>query len=481
MSLSFPLKKYFPGMPIIFAVMCLFSYAPMIAQDETTTEEKTEAPANLENSTPENSAPENKEDTSKKTVVPEFMTEYKELMSENELAELDRELDVAQYKVVLRKGQNNREALDIIDKWAKWRMYSLSMKKYKFEYKEICDDTRKEILSAGAGLPPNGRPRYREMCADKVLEYAKDLLDVNFYARLNVAIMFSLMDIEGKSSASAAVPYAQGGELLADMIDPRQENDLNQPEQPVAVKLCAAKGLERIGYYADPKPVLKFRFAEAIIKELKKPNNFETHKTYQCQLLEALAAQDQINDLNGEATILQTLTATMLDENRPWMVRGAAAKSLGRASKDSKVNFKLLSYEIVRTCHEMAKAYNQNPGSRDWNWAFFNCYLAYQSGSSEERIPRRLGLINQTGTDEYVRASYFQILKLVNHFDVFSGNSKEFPDTLLEEVATWLEENKPLDRSIVPGMAPIVHSSPDETPDQKTAKSTVPTEEVTTE
>ncbi len=469
---SSQLKWFFSLMIISMTVIGLILCSPVFAQeDEPETAEKSEESATEETATEETGKSEKTEGKPeaktkvKKKIIPDYMSINKELMTEVELNSLYQELRAANYKLILNRGQSNREAVDNIKKWAKWRMYSLTLKKNKSDLKKLCDAVRKEVGSAGGGLPPGIRPKFRELCSSHILYYAKDLMDGNFYVRLNVAIMIAHLDIEKKTSTNPAVPYSQGGELLYQILE--------NPDQPIPVKLAAAKGLERIGYYGDPIPALKFEIAEALINELQRPGNSKTHPWYQVTLLSALASVDQITDLNGRATILQTLTATMVDPNRAWLVRGTAAKALGRAQKNTKVNIKLLCFEVVKTTHEMAKAFNKNPSAKYWNWSFFRCILAYKTENSEKKIMRRLGFLNQTTTNEYVDASYIQVVKLVKHFNVYETNHKPFPEELLAEVQTWLNENKPVDRSIVPGMAPIVHTSIEKTPDQKTANASV--------
>ena len=349
------------------------------------------------------------------------------------------------FKIALQRGDLDRE---LIQQGIRTRVYSLTLlkgasPKEKEDGAKIVESLRREIYGAGLTLPEAGKRSFREFVLQEVTNRCAELLDNHFYPRLQAVVLLSslnLIEPEPGAAATAAVGYTPVLDHLQKVLD--------EPGQLEPIKVVAVNGMTRINLTGStpPSPNQRIRMAHSLIREL---NNPQAHEWYQWRLVECLGSIDQVTDLNGQPFIVNTIQKTLNDRSRPWTVRSAAAKALGRAqlTPDMKVN--VFVFEIVNLAKEAAEAVNAEnaPKSPYWSHCFWDIYCAFKPEDSAE-VARGVGLtkkIERQGMkvfDKTVTEGYKQILPLMNHA-ISSDIVNNFPDELMTPVRDWLQTNTP--------------------------------------
>lgn len=376
----------------------------------------------------------------------------KPLLSPDELTRLEKELGVRQqrYRDALtpKGGIVNDQTKEYIRTGIRYRLGLLTLKENRNDLARLREDLTVRDLERTGKLFDKAKDieELRKFVMKEITEQATQLLDNNFYVRLQAVILLGELDLlpddEGKRlSLQAYTPAAIP--LLQVVTD---------PEQPVEVKIPAVVGLYRILLLGKPDVQLRARIAEAFVSELKKS---DTHWAYQARLAHALTGIDRIYDLQQKPFVIQALAMVISDPQRDWRARAEAARSLGRVPMDGSINVKLLAHEIAKLGNDMAKAYEQNPKEHYWKMAFWNLYMAFQAYDEFDKDAERKrkgGLLNNPVTRQAaVREAYEKVVPLVRAVLL----DQPIPPETQQDIAKWLEQNKPTDYKLTPTSEPI--------------------------
>lgn len=369
----------------------------------------------------------------------------------------------------LWSGEMSTENRRLIDDWARASIYQMTLPENFRELHEIRKRLSNELRGAGRSAPNDSAKRnFREFVCRTVLDKCVGdvvvdgenrgsvLFDNNYHARLNAIIIISYLDVVEGSLKELPVPYAGSADPLLKVVT--DEN------QHVSLKIAAVNGLRRLALGAELSSPKELEIAQTLVAELKKD---DTHPWYQERLARALGAVDVQTGFGGHPLIVDVLSRVMVDPERHWVVRGQAARSLGRCPMPASVDVGLLAYEIARTTHEMGTAYNAaKPASRReyfWPNCFFNAYLAFQRRDKYEPIayqPRKIGLLTTHPSLKVVQSAYEQICPTVSfvlrQFPVDKPpTGAKVPDSHLANLGDWLKSNEPSAKAIAPGLDPL--------------------------
>ncbi len=389
--------------------------------------------------------------------LPKVMTIEKELISESEDEEF-RKRKLRDYRKILRAGELRSEAdRQLVREGAMWRVRRMSLKKHRDDLPRRRDDILGDIL----GKLPDAPNQAKELLLATVTQTARELLDGNFHVRLNAVILLGQLnqDPGNPTKGIPPTPYAPAGEVLLEVLE--------SPDQPVAVKIQAVKGLKRMLLYGKPGKDLRLRIAQTLVAELK---NRETHPWYQMTVIEALGNAGILygRGAQGRPFVAESLAEVLIDKSRDWCVRSEAAKSLGRVPLDRSINVRLIVFEIGNLTREMIQAYNRQPNRPGWHLCFYKVYLAFKPADAEEQR-RNAGLLTKlaagviaTAHGEAVRGAYEKILPIVGHVLLQyhkrrsgENTAAKVPPQSLKGLEDWLADNKPSDYTLSPASPPL--------------------------
>ncbi|MEX0718794.1 MAG: hypothetical protein WD066_19535 [Planctomycetaceae bacterium] len=350
------------------------------------------------------------------------------------------------YSRALRQGDMQARAL--IEEGIAWRLKRMSMAKHRQQLPE----RRRDLLTIDLGTSAKD-PVFRQFLLERVVASAKELLDNNYHVRINVAILVSQL------SEEEANPLTGEGEKayapIADVLLPL----LGDASQPIPVRIWAAKGLGRVLRTGELEDRRRHEIATGLIKELT--DNPRSHYWYQWRQVEALGGVGLVSFGPDRAFAVDALAKIMVDRDRHPRVRAEAAKQLGRVPLDGNVNLNLLVYGIADLARDLVRQQNARPGEPYWQGCFAAIYFAFQPVDKQE-VPRRGGLRlkveNQADLQKFketIEAVYKLILPVVK---AGTGGKMLLPldPNLGAAIDDWLNENKPSNLSISPGLTPLI-------------------------
>ena len=380
--------------------------------------------------------------------LPQDMQFEKPLMTDEEEEALKKELLQAAYKNVLFNGDLNPAGVqDLLKKVAKYDVYRLSMRKYRRNLHEIRDALMSDVRNAATLLKAGPQAdSFRTYFLQEVVNRAEELLDGNFYVRLQAALVLSHLNLREYAQGAPEGPFAPALKPLVAIVD--------SDEQRQAVKIVAVRGIQRMSLAGIPTETERVDIATRIISELKNP---KSHAWYQCRLIEALATIDLAVDRENRAFIIQILTEIVADDGRHWLVRTEAAKGIGRAKISATINLKKVIYEVVKLGRDMIDAYNQKPNAYYWRNCFFNLYLTFQPRDPDEKT-RQAGLKTRDFGDynALLDSAYQEIHPLAAHvLNASSALPEPIPHARIDGAEDWLKKNVPENQTVGPGLPPI--------------------------
>jgi hypothetical protein len=217
---------------------------------------------------------------------------------------------------------------------------------------------------------------------------------------------------------------------------------LNDPEQPEAVKIAAARSMIRLVRFGDLPANRRFETAKDVLAELART---DTHYWYQMRLVELLSTIDAPLDLETrKPVVVTTLSDIVRDPKRHWHVRAEAARALGRVPLDPQVNISSLVQDLVQFAIEMAKAEQQQtkPKSPHWEMTFFKLYLAFQSvdaGEKDASKKLRAGLLHNPAAASAAQQPYQLIVPVVNAVI----NDQAITAAQVQALEDWLSKHRP--------------------------------------
>lgn len=401
----------------------------------------------------------------------------KPLIDPAEFEKLERQLKSKNYLQVLLKGVLDGQAVQIIKDWTKWRIYELTMESRRDRLFELRQNIMRRIRGAASSLVqsnPEAARKFREVLCREVTARCTDLLDNNYYVRLNAILILGRLNILEADPVQNKPPEAYGP-----AADPLLRKVI-LAGQHVTLKIPAVNGLKYIALLADLPTKTRQEIADALIAEFR---NRKAHPWYQARLAEALAAVDLQYNSQREAFIIHALTECVADKTRPPLVRAQAAMALGRAPLGSTVNVRLLIYEIADLTRALAEQYNADVQRIKsgklanlpayWTSSFLRIYFAFWPVHRTERIilqrrrnpgDRKPGFLekfkNRADTKafyDYTQSAYEKIRPIVSHvLAQKAGNYQPVSSDALNSLKSWLNSNRPASFSVQPGVLPPV-------------------------
>lgn len=414
---------------------------------------------------------------------------------------------------ILKNGVLNAQTTAMIDDWIQWRLYRMTIT-------ELPDPPRRGFVRrppaaaaapmqpgaigpvAAAPPPPKPLPPipfrrqlpkfndlflreikgaakdqnsaslkklFRKYVFDGIITKSQDLLDNNFYVRLNVVMLLNRLDIvAGGLGGKGSVSYA---EIAVPLMDIMRDKDQSEP-----VKIAAVQGLKRVLLASQATRDQKNAIAVELMSQLDQKASMYW---YPWVLVEAIGCIDEpliLQTVPGDPAPtqkpfhVQKLVDVMRDQNRPWIVRSEAAKSLGRISLHPTVRSDLIAHEIVVLSGGMSAAYNKNPNQFYWQQCFLDTYLAFKPLDATERARitqvKPATLISKFAAQKAVSDTYKQILPPVLHIlkqpTVINGvlTNAPIPVAILQAQQTWSNDNKPSVDRVAPGLPQLQAPKP---------------------
>ena len=394
--------------------------------------------------------------------APAIMTIVDEKITAEEVTKFFKSKDYRRYRSALRSGDLNPTTRKLIQQGIRVRVLRMSLKSEKLNPYKRRRDLMREIRDAARQQSDKAVARqFREFVLGEVTRNCKLLLDNALPVRLNAVIILAHLNVIPPNPSKHILPvaYAPVADVLVGIISDRKQH--------VAVKIWAARGLWRVARFGDPRFKTRLSMASALIATL---NDHNAHPWYQARLVEALGAVDQPLDRDGKPFIVRTLLQILLDARRPWIVRSAAAKALGRASLDRQTNVSVLATEVVNLGRKMADAYNSDlkahrrkqDRQHNWKQCYLDLYLAFHYYNDLEK-KHHDGLLEKVQQaplaarhKNFVTGAYRQLLPMVNH--VLNRDGIPIPPAILTPVSGWLKTNSKGTLQVHPGLPPITNT-----------------------
>lgn len=386
--------------------------------------------------------------------APAIMTIVDEKITAEEVTRFLKSKEYRKYRSALRSGDLNPTTRELIEKGIRVRVLRMSLKSERLNlYKRRLELTR-DVRDAGRQQSDTAVARqFREFVLGEVTKNCRLLLNNALHVRVNAAIVLAHLDVIPPNPTKHILPvaYAAVADTLVSAISDKKQHE--------AVKIWATRGLWRVARFGEPRIKMRLSMSSALIAEL---NNSKAHPWYQARLVEALGAIDQPLNRAGKPFIVRTLLQVLLDSHRPWTVRSAAAKALGRASLDRQTNVSVLATEVVNLGRKMADAYNRAPRAPYWKQCYLDLYLAFHYFNDLEK-KHGDGLLEKVAQaplaarhKNFVTGAYQQLLPMVNH--VLNRDGTPIPRTILTPVSGWLKTNSKGTLQVHPGLPPITNT-----------------------
>lgn len=366
---------------------------------------------------------------------PDLMTLDKPLLSAPEIDAL-RRLE-GKYKQAMRGTDLNEANKDLLRKGLKYRLALLCEKDNRNNLHTFRERLLNEDLRQAGVLSQRGDPyiNFRTFVLTELTKQTELLLDNNLYVRIQAVTLLGELTL-----TESDLQRGTKLEAFTPALDPlvRVLGDANQP---LAVKIAAARSVIRLLRFGTPSVPLKHQVASVAIAQLKDPT---THFWYQMRLVEALGLVDVTLDLNERKPfVVNALRGVMNDPKRDWQVRAQAVKSLGRVPFDAQVDVNATMREIAQFSLDLAKAAQQKPESPLWKSAFVWVYLGFQAadGTDRDALKRnRGGLKNNPQVASQAEPVYQLILPLVNKLI----NDQRITADQVKSLEDWVNKNKPI-------------------------------------
>ena len=509
-------------------LLCALAATPVFSQTDASSDvqpaEQSVQPAETPLSAPRNTPPLPKGFALPKERHPSFLI-TKELITEEE-DERFRRNDFRKYRDAVKSKTLNEATRKLIEDGAKWQVHRMTLKKHRRQlHKHRADIDTFVKLNAKSSI-------VRRTLLAELAKRATELLDNNFYVRVNAVMLLSqlITEPEDKQRGIPAQPYTPAAapllQVLIDDVLVMPENvqvgdvfmlsgngravsftateanaanviagltsawsegaeeitarnnqsyvrfsasglpvslDASTEDgggnsdqrlvvlqwQPEAVKIAATRGLKRICEVGNPENQLRLQIAEALVSELSRSG---IHFWYQWTLTDGLGKAGVSYNLARRPFVVQALMKVLVDSEKHWIVRGEAARSLGRVPLDSNMNVDLILFSVVDLCQQMAHAYNERSQLFYWKDCFLKLYLSFQPQDESEEN-RRAGFKLQAIAQEKVQSCYNLVLPIVKH--VLHSKGDKIGEEQLQSLAEWLNNNRPANSQVAPGLEPI--------------------------
>lgn len=416
--------------------------------------------------------------------VPPVMELNKELTTDAQDQAMRTEVDRQdKYKTaVFSSADVSAKGKAIVDKWAKWRMYQMTLKSNRKRLHEIRDEIMRDLNYAGQSPSVNRKQveEFRNYLCDQVTQRATELLDNNFHVRLNAVIILAQLNLT-EEDGRKGIPeqaYVKAAIPLLNVLSAPTGGGIDQ--QLEAVKVQAAIGLGRINLLGPGGDLninvqnqnLRNLIAKTIITELQNP---KANAWYQMRLCESLASIDLINDVTtGRAIIVQQLGEVLADREREFRVRARAARSLGRCVLPPGLNAEKLVFQILLLEYEMSLEYQKKPNEFYWMDCFLDVYYAFHPMTDTEGQlygNKRPPGLNQKNLGNVAREAYQQLLPIASHVVNQKGffppkegeawvKNQPIAPQLVSDLGKWLQDHQPSSHKLMPNLPDLDPQSP---------------------
>ncbi len=305
----------------------------------------------------------------------------------------------------------------------------------------------------------------RTTVCKEVAARAEEVLDNNYWVRLNAAILLGNLNVLEDDGARGTnrQAYAPAYKPLIKILQTPTGGNLDQQHE--SVKIVAAKGLQNIALtasLADLSVLNKDEIAKALIGELKKPN---IHWWYKQSLIEALSAVDLVQDAKtAKPIILEALGDVLTDQDQELIVRAYAAKALGRIPLPegaNQVNWDTLAHRIVQLAKEVAETYQKAPGRSDLREALWCIYLAFKPETQLEILrysthSQKAGFLSNT-VPAVIQDAYQQVVPLASHAinQPLRGGAAQIPPKQIASLTQWLQNKTPANNKLAPNISDL--------------------------
>lgn len=382
----------------------------------------------------------------------------KPLMKDFEQARKDFRRKDAVFKTILsggpKRGASDRQKLE---EGLQHHLYMMTnpqlelpeLQEQRSKYVRLIDTAGRTINN------PNQRRQHRENVFSTVSRLAKDLLDGNFYVRLQAIAILGSMNLESRPTV---VPYTGSRDTLIQIA--------RDPDQFLDQRLLALRGLYRMVKYGNVPGPDEAAINGILAAELMRDG---LPSGYYFELAEMIAAIHVTFEVQGELRPIGIIACvkSMTDSKRSWRARAAAAKAIGNTGDgDASVRWPVLAWKVAEFAHAAGTEYNRQMGIRKRqgnkapalfadvvdNEAVFDVFLAYHHETRADAADKR-GLLNRS-QDPSVRAAYDKVLPLVKGA---IGNDAIAPQALMD-LQTWLQGNVPQQLQYHPKAPPITVS-----------------------
>lgn len=305
----------------------------------------------------------------------------------------------------------------------------------------------------------------RTTACKEVAARAEEVLDNNYWVRLNAVILLGNLNVLEDDGARGTnrQAYAPAYKPLVKVLQTPTGGQLDQQHE--SVKIVAAKGLQNIALtasLADLGVLDKDEIAKALISELKQPN---IHWWYKQSLIEALSAVDLVQDAKtAKPIILEALGDVLTDQNQELIVRAYAAKALGRIPMPegaNQVNWDTLAHRIVQLAKEVAETYQKAPGRADLREALWCIYLAFKPETQLEiqrysTHSQKAGFLSNT-VPAVIQDAYQQVVPLTSHAinQPIQGQAAQIPAEQIASLTQWLQNKTPANNKLAPNISDL--------------------------
>lgn len=429
-------------------VLVFLASSTGVVSQETETSDETPAPVAK---APGEFGVEGFDSTSEDVVDPTLIEDQK--MTEEEEKALKVELQLKNVKSKLRAGESYAKHKELIQKSIEYGVYRLTMVSHRNELSKISGSFLRDIRNAAfLQNKPSLAESFRKAYLTDVTAKLIELLDGNFNVRMQAVVLLTELNLIEANAAKRreAVAFIPVKTPLMDV--------LKDKKQKTALKVVAVNGLRRILETADPKTTDKVDIAVALASEIQ---NAKTHPWYQMRLAETLGTIGIVRDNRNQPLIVKTLVDVLMDVERPWIVRATAARALGRAEYDTKINVSLVSYEIVKFASEYAVHLKQNPLDVNSHKCTWRIYTAFQPANAQERT-EGAGLLARVGGNTFaahrakVEGAYKTILPLASLvLNTPARVAVSVPQSTIDQLDAWTQKNRPADLKLDPNLAPL--------------------------
>ena len=327
-----------------------------------------------------------------------------------ETADADFKKIQTKYNTAMRSGDMNQQKL--VTQGLEYRILRMADKANRDSLHTRRGEIIRDIRQCGRLQPnQNQAAKFKKFVLDEAVRISTQLLDNNFYVRLNAVILLSELNVADGNAVkrTPAVPFTPAFDPLLTVV--------TDPEQPEAVKIAAVRGVSRIARDGELDNASRVRVGKGLTDELKKR---DANGWYQARLAEALGNVDIVRiavDGVARPLIAETLMDVVIDPKRHWIVRSQAASSLGRIPLDGQINIDVIAYKVAELCWQLSNGFHNSPREFYWTNCFVNVYLAFKpmNQADQARDGGLLTKVNQptfAGQKAAVEAAYERIRPL---------------------------------------------------------------------